>query len=121
MTKENDQFKSEVAQMLEKQRDRLAIELDALDDLSSKAIAEARKSKEYDVKLGSHIAWITGKRAEVLSHLRQLEKHDRLQSRTPAQRFQLVRAYIENEATPPQRAELFQLLAELDSGRSVLA
>lgn len=112
---------TEVSEMLDRARETMNRALVALDSASDKVIAEIAAAPKYPDKLGSHLAWITRQVAEVTNALRQLEKHDRVMSRTPAQRFSLVRHYIEAEATPPQRAELLRLLTELDAGRSVLS
>jgi superfamily II RNA helicase len=107
--------------MLDRARESMNRALIALDSAATKVMAAIEAAPEYPDKLGSHLAWITRQVAEVTNALRQLEKHDRVMSRTPAQRFALVRGYIEAEATPPQRADLLQLLTELDTGRSVLS
>jgi len=116
-----DELKPKVADMLEKQRAALAVELDALDLASEKAIAMLKKAKKYDMKLGSHIAWLATKRAEVVSHLRQLEKHDRAMTKTPEQRFSLIKAYLRTEASPMQLAEVGTLVTERTEGRSMLS
>lgn len=116
-----DELKPKVADMLEKQRAALARELDALDLASEKAITLLNATEKYDLKVGSHLAWLAKQRAEVVSHLRQLEKHDRAMTKTPEQRFSLIKAYLRTEATPMQLAEVATLVSERTEGRSVLS
>lgn len=116
---------TEVDEMLDRARESLnrrLITLDALADRADKTIGKVLSGDEpYDIKMASHHAWMTGQVAEVVSALRQLEKHDRQMSKTPAQRFALVCKYLKDEASPIQRATVAQLLAELGQGRSVLS
>lgn len=121
MSNEVDDLKSKVADLLDRQRDSLDAELVALDELSKRAIAAALSAKRYKATLTSHVAWVASKRAEIVSHLRQLEKHDRTMSRTPAQQFALIKVWIAQQATPAQRAEVAEMLAALASERGVLA
>ena len=107
--------------MLDRARETMDRALQALDKASQGVIEELSKSKSYDIKLGSHLAWVTRQVGEVTSAIRQLEKHDRVMSRTPEQRFRLVCEYIRSEASPIQRAELAAVIAELDQGRSLLS
>ena len=118
---------TEVSEMLDRARETMNRALITLDTCAGRAEeqllrpANGRKPRKYDDKLASHLAWLTSRVAEVTSALRQLEKHDRVMSKTPAQRFALVCAYLETEASPIQRAEVAGLLARLDQGRSVLS
>lgn len=121
MSNEVDDLKSKVAGLLDRQRDSLDTELAALDELSKRAIAAALSAKRYKATLTSHVAWVASKRAEIVSHLRQLEKHDRTMARTPGQQFVLIKAWLRTEATPAQRAEVAEMLATLASERSVLS
>jgi hypothetical protein len=121
MSNEVDDLKSKVAGLLDRQRDSLDAELAALDELSKRAIAAALGTKKYKATLTSHVAWVASKRAEILSHLRQLEKHDRTMARTPGQQFVLIKAWLRIEATPAQRAEIAEMLAAVASQRGVLA
>jgi hypothetical protein len=121
MSNEVDDLKSKVAGLLDRQRDSLDAELAALDELSKRAIAAALGAKKYKATLTSHVAWVASKRAEIVSHLRQLEKHDRTMSRTPAQQFALIKSWLKQQATPEQRAEVAAMIADLAEQRSVLS
>lgn len=112
---------TEVSEMIDRAREMMSRSLIALEEAQKRALAQLAEPGDYDDKLGSHVAWVTRQVAEVTGALRQLEKHDRLMSRTPEQRYQLVRAYVEHEASPLQRSELLGLLQQLDTGRSVLS
>lgn len=112
---------TEVSEMLDRAREMMSVGLMALEKAQARAIKALEEPGVYNDKLGSHVAWSIRQVSEVTSALRQLEKHDRLMARTPEQRFRLVRAYIEAEASPLQRAELLGLLQQLDTGRSVLS
>jgi len=110
--------------MLDRARESMNRSLIALDSCAARAeklLLEPTDPQKYDDKLASHLAWLTSRVAEVTSALRQLEKHDRVMSKTPEQRFQLVCAYLRSEASPVQRAAVAELLGELDRGRSVLS
>lgn len=117
----SDDLPSKVADLLEKQSESLAAELQTLDELSVRARVAALEAEPFDVKLSSHVAWVAAQRAGIITHLRQLEKHNRVQSRTPEQRFDLVKSYIRNELDPPRRAELAALLVELEQSQRVLS
>ena len=109
----------DVTQMLDSARKSLAKELDFLDGCSQKAMDELNAADEYDIKLGSHIAWVARQRAEITGQLRQLEKHDRVMAKSPEQRFKLICAWVETEATPEQRARVAEIIAGIDSARVV--
>lgn len=109
-----------VSEMIETQLVSMARELVALDAVSERAIAAERASKKYDVKLGSNVAWIAERRANVLAELRQCEKHERHMVRTPEQRQQLVLEYV-RQAGPVHLAEIAAVVRERELGRSVLA
>lgn len=109
----------DVTQMLDSARKSLAKELDFLDECSQKAMDELNAAGEYDIKLGSHIAWVARQRAEITGQLRQLEKHDRVMAKSPEQRFKLICAWVETEATPEQRARVAEIIAGIDSARVV--
>lgn len=110
----------DVHEMIETTLATLARDLEALDAVSKRAIAAEKRSKKYDIKLGSNIAWIATQRAAVLTELRQLEKHDRVQAKNPAERQRLICEYA-RRATPEQRGEIMAALVEADQGRSVLS
>lgn len=98
----------------------MGIALSALDRATQRIVATLDDpDRPYDEKMGSHLAWVTAKIAEVTTALRQLEKHDRVMSKSPEQRFKLVCVYLRTEATPEQRADVQRLLAELDNARVV--
>jgi hypothetical protein len=71
------------------------------------------------VRLNSHLAWLLERVARLQDSLRQLEKHDRIMTKTPAQRYQLVMAFLRDLA-PDQRANVARELAALDAGASEL-
>lgn len=121
MQQEDDELRPKVADMLENQRVAMARDLAALDQISQRAIIDALAGPKLDLKASSHVAWVATQRAGIVGQLRQLEKHDRVMSKTPAQRFALVQSYLRTEASPQQLAEVAQLVAELTSGRSVLS
>lgn len=110
--------------MLDRARDTLDRALEGLDRANvmvTQRLADLEAAGEYDEKLGSHLAWSAAKVAEITSALRQLEKHDRTQSRTPEQRFKIILEWARCEATPVMRAELAALLASLDTEQRVLS
>lgn len=111
---------TEVADMLDEARESLAKELRSLDELSDRARKKALDAPKYSIQLASHVAFLATKRAEIVSHLRQLEKHDRAQSKTPEQRRQLIKAAIRQMA-PHELAEIADLVAELGQERRLLA
>lgn len=73
--------------------------------------------QKYDDKLASHLVWLTLQMAGISNELRQLEKHDRVMSRTPEQRWALVLEYIRTELSPAQRLELATMLDDLKTMR----
>jgi hypothetical protein len=111
---------AEVADLLDRSRQTLSKALGALDLGCDKVIEKLTTDTEYDKNTGSHLAWVASKVAEVMSALRQLEKHDRLMAKTPEQRFALVCAFV-RDLGAPQRAQIAQLLASLEGERKVLA
>jgi septal ring factor EnvC (AmiA/AmiB activator) len=111
---------TEVAEMLDRARETLNRNLISLDLATAKVEQQLAEATTYDHKLGSHLAWVTGKVAEVTSALRQLEKHDRAMSKTPEQRFALVCDYV-RELDAPRRAQLMQILTAIEGARTVLA
>lgn len=111
----------DVANMLERARKTLDKALTALDEAQDRVTEKLANADEYDDKLGSHLAWTAGKISEILSSLRQLEKHDRHMSRTPEQRFRLVLEYVRSEASPEQRVQIRDVLAQVDDVGRVLA
>lgn len=74
---------------------------------------------DFDINLGSHLFWATERLAGICSELRQLEKHNRVMSRTPEQRWALVCDYVRNELSPRQRTELATMLDQLKNTRVV--
>jgi hypothetical protein len=117
---------TEVADMLDRAKDTLSRSLATIDREStriSEQLTELAGVQPYDHKLGhklgSHLAWVTGKVAETMSALRQLEKHDRAQAKTAEQRHKLVKDYI-RALDPVRLADLRQLIDELGTARSVL-
>ena len=74
---------------------------------------------DYDVNLASHLFWSTERLSGISAELRQLEKHDRVMTRTPEQRWELVRDYVRNELSPRQRTELAAMLEQLQNARVV--
>jgi superfamily II RNA helicase len=112
---------NEVHEMLDRARESMDRALRALDSATKRVIEKLEGNEEYDEKVGSHLAWVTAKVAEVTSALRQLEKHDKAMSRTPEQRFRLVIEYIKNELDPARRAQLAELLSGLEQERRVLS
>ncbi len=116
---------SEVSGMIDTARETLAKALKALDDAQTRVIAKLDQAtaddEPYDEKLGSHLAWTAAKIAEITSALRQLEKHDKVMSKTPAQRFKLICDYLRAEASPEQCAVFRDILRERESGSRVLS
>lgn len=80
---------------------------------------ELDDADSVDVKLSSHLAWLTGEAAKALTALRMLEKHDRNQAKTPEQRFKLTLEYL-RELDEHHRGEVLRLLTTIDGG-SVLS
>lgn len=74
-------------------------------------------TQEYDDKMASHLVWLTLQMAGISNELRQLEKHDRVMSRTPEQRWALVLEYIRTELSSRQRLELSTMLEDLKTVR----
>lgn len=107
---------TEVSEMLDRARESMSKALTALDLACDKVIAELAEADEYNEKLGSHLAWVTAKVAEITSALRQLEKHDKAMAKSPAQRHALVMQYI-RDLDAPRRAEIVALCSELEKGR----
>lgn len=115
---------SEVSEMLDTARETLAEALEALRAGQARVIAKLKtldEAEEYDDKLGSHLAWVASKVAEITSSLRQLEKHDKVMAKTPQQRFDLICAYLRAEATPEQCAAFSGILRERAEGSRVLS
>lgn len=112
---------TEVSEMIDVARETLAESLLALQSAQARVIQElsddAAADKPYDEKRGSHLAWVAAKIAEITSALRQLEKHDRIQGKTPEQRQRLILAYVQTQATPDQRAEIAAAIAQVESAR----
>jgi len=115
---------TEVSEMLDQCRERMNRALQSLDRCQERVIKELEKSEKdgtgYNDKLGSHLAWMVGKVAEVTSALRQLERHDRQQSKSPEQRRRLFHEAIKRMPSH-ERAEIAELLGQLEQRRELLA
>lgn len=111
---------TEVSEMLDDARETLAANIKALDDASTRCrqrlADDAANDKPYDEKMGSHLAWISAKVAEITTSLRLMEKHDKSMAKTPEQRRKLIFEYVRRELDPAGRQELMILLTEIDHG-----
>lgn len=111
---------SSIETLLDQQLSALETDLAALDKLSQRAIKATSSAKKYDKGLASHVAWLAGKRAEIVSHLRQLDKHNRVMSNDPERRFAIVKEYIRG-LDLVKRGEILEFVTQLEQGRSVLS
>jgi hypothetical protein len=91
--------------LLETARNSVARGLEIVNECIARAEAmlkkqAAKKTPTYDVKLASHVAWLTEKLALVVRELRQLENHER--DREPElTEEQAIANLIEAGWTPP--------------------
>lgn len=106
----------EAAQTLDGAWESLSQALIELDALSKRAAKAARSAKKYSIPMASHVAYLATKRGEIVGQLRQLEKHDRLVSKTPEQRFRIVLAYV-RELDATKLAELEMAITETKTRR----
>jgi hypothetical protein len=79
-------------------------------------VKAAKGSKKYSIPMASHVAYLATKRAEIVGQLRQLDKHDRVMSKTPEQRFRIVCAFV-RELDAVKLGELEQVIAEVRTRR----
>lgn len=77
------------------------------------------RERTYDKDMASHLVWLVLQMAGISTELRQLEKHDRVMTRTPEQRWALVCEYVKRELSPRQRTELATMLEEIKNARVV--
>lgn len=119
MANESEVGTGEVQGLLDRARDSLDRSITALEKCSEKVRQKLDANEEYDSTLASHLAWLTRGMADVIGQLRQLEKHNRAQAKTPEQRHKLVRDYI-SRLDKTRRDELRRLLDQLDGERSIL-
>lgn len=76
------------------------------------------ETAEYDKDLASHLAWLTKNNAAVMGEVRKLEADER--AAATKLNHGAVMSYL--RALPPdKRAQVKRELADMDSGRSVLA
>lgn len=113
------QASPEETSMLDKCVAAIAAALPALSACIAQIAKKIEDKQEYDIKDGSHLAWLSSYIVALSSELRQLEKHDRSMSKTPKQRHDLVLKYLRT-LSPEQRAEAIAVL-QVEDGRSVLA
>lgn len=113
------QSSAEETSMLDKCGVAIAAALPALSACIEQIAKKIEGKETYDIKDGSHLAWLSSYIVALSSELRQLEKHDRSMSKTPKQRFELVIKYLRT-LSPEQRAEAAAVL-QVEDGRSVLA
>lgn len=113
----------EISDRLHAFLDRTLDHLDEQQSVLSRRVKALNKSsgEGFDPHLAQAGAALARARATAVAELRKLEKHDRTQAKNPAEQFRLIKAWINAQATPGQRAELAALLAELAEQRSVLA
>lgn len=110
---------TDAASMLDRCSAAMADALPALNAVIARvAETAADPDVEYDSKLGSHLAWMVEKLVALSNELRQLEKHDRHQAKTPDQRRTLILTWL-RQASPEEQAEALEVLTKANT-RSVL-
>ena len=100
--------------VLNQLRDTMRKAVAALDACVERVADELRdRSRAYDTKLSSHLAYLTEHASRALGELRKLEAHDRaiMARMVPSERDELVRLYIKS-LPEDRRAELLALLAQ---------
>ena len=110
---------SDVARMLDLAVHITAKGLEGMERQIERVCRELDDADIVDVKLSSHLAWITSEAAKAVTALRMLEKHDRNQAKTPEQRFKLTLEYLK-ELDPEHQAEVLRVLSGAQRG-SVLS
>lgn len=108
--------------LLETARASLASGVEALDRCIAEVNHRLATAENYDLRLASHLAWITKHAAGLVDALRKLEKHDAAQADAmpPEERDRMVADYL-TELPVERRASFRQLLEDLDGRRMLLA